>query len=297
MSAIPLDQASELRALVRAQTLPDTTVRAAAAAPRAARVLAIASGKGGVGKTNIAVNLSIRLAERGARVTLIDADLGTANVDVVMNVRSPFDLSHVIRGDYGVRDVAHKVSENLSLVIGASGLADIADLGTFERTRLLEELSVVERESDFVLFDCGAGISQNVLVFAHSADELLVVTTPEPAAMTDAYALIKAMSRAPEPPPMRLLVNQAMSPAEGRRIGDRVSNVAARFLGMGLGPSGTILYDKCVRDSVRQRMPFVWKYPRCTAASGISVLAERMLRERAMVKPRPGFFRRMFRFF
>lgn len=297
MSVIPLDQASELRELVRARALPEAAARTAQAAPRAARVVAIASGKGGVGKTNIAVSLSIRLAERGAKVTLIDADLGTANVDVVMNVRSRFDLSHVIHGERSVRDVAHEVSENLSLVIGASGLADIADLGAFERTRLLEELAIVERESDFVLFDCGAGISQNVLVFAHSADELLVVTTPEPAAMTDAYALIKAMSRAPEPPPMRLLVNQAASPAEGVRIGDRVSNVAAKFLGVALGPSGTILYDKCVREAVRQRLPFISKYPRCAAASGISVLAERMLRERAILKPRPGFFRRMFRFF
>ncbi len=294
MSAIPKDQASELRRLVESRAAPPTL---AVRRRRSARVLAVASGKGGVGKTNIAVNLAISLSRRGLHVALVDADLGTANVDVLMNVRPRYDLSHVIQGNHTLEEVAAPVGRNLRLIAGASGLASIADLGEFERHRLIHELGKLEAQSDVVLLDCGAGISRNVLAFAHSADDLLIVTTPEPSALTDAYALIKALSRAPQPPPMKLVVNQANTDREAGLVVERVSSVASRFLGISIECAGRILQDRHVPLAVRQRIPFVVKYPRSDAARGVSVLAERVALSVCGGASKPGFFRRVFRFF
>ena len=294
MSAIPKDQAAELRMLMEAR--PALSARRPLA-HRSARVVAIASGKGGVGKTNIAVNLSICLARRGLRVALVDADLGMANADVVMNVQSHFDLSHVVRGQRTVEEVAVSVERGLRLVAGASGLASVADLNPFARQELVRELGCLEDQSDIVILDCGAGISQNVLAFAHSADELLIVTTPEPTAVTDAYALIKVLSRAPDPPPMGLIVNQAASAREGRQVGQRVASVAARFLGVSLATTGSVLQDRHVPLAVRQRIPFIVKYPDSPASGCIAALAQRVDRAVSQGFCRPGFFGRVARFF
>ncbi len=262
-----------------------------------ARVIAIASGKGGVGKTNIAVNLAICLARRGRRVVLVDADLGTANIDVVMNVRSPFDLSHVLRRQRGIDEITVPIEEGLRLVVGASGLASVADLRPFERQALIGELGRLESEADVILLDCGAGISQNVLAFTQSADELLVVTTPEPTALTDAYALIKVLSRAPWTPPMRLIVNQSRSVREGRLVAERISSVAARFLGLSLESAGVVLSDRHVVTAVHQRVPFSVKHPGCPASTCIAALARRLDLTLDGTAARPGFFGRVFRFF
>jgi flagellar biosynthesis protein FlhG len=294
MSVVPQDQAAELRMLMDARPAPSVPRSAPA---RSARVLAIASGKGGVGKTNIAVNLSICLARRGMRVALVDADLGMANADVMMNVQSPFDLSHVVRGERSIDDVAVSVERGLRLIAGASGLASVADLNPFDRHELIRELGRLEDQSDLVTLDCGAGISQNVLAFAHSADELLIVTTPEPPALTDAYALIKVLSRAPGPPPMGLIVNQAATAREGRQVAQRVASVAARFLGVALTTAGLVVQDRHVPLAVRQRIPFIVKYPDCPASTCLATLAERVDRTVSEGTGRPGFFGRVARFF
>ncbi|MFH1419569.1 MAG: MinD/ParA family protein [Planctomycetota bacterium] len=294
MTAIPKDQASELRRLVESRAAPPAL---AVRRRHSARVLAVASGKGGVGKTNIAVNLAICLARRGLHVALVDADLGTANVDVLMNVRPLYDLSHVIRGKHTLEEVAAPVGRRLRLIAGASGLASVADLSEFERHRLIHEMGRLEAQSDVVLLDCGAGISRNVLAFAHSADDLLVVTTPEPTALTDAYALIKALSRAPQPPQMRLVVNQASTDREADLVAGRIRSVATRFLGVSIECVGRILQDRHVPLAVRQRVPFVVKYPGSDAAKGVTALAERVALWAFAGAARPGFFRRVFRFF
>jgi flagellar biosynthesis protein FlhG len=264
---------------------------------RRARVFAIASGKGGVGKTNIAVNLAIRLARMGQRVVLVDADLGTANVDVVLNVRSSHDLSHVLRGERTVDEVTVQVEDRLRLIVGASGLASVADLSAFDRQRIIEELGGLETQCDILLLDCGAGISSNVLAFAQAADELLVVTTPEPTALTDAYALIKVLSRAAHTPPVRLIVNQARSDAESRHVAERVGSVAERFLGLHLASAGALPDDAHVESAVRERVPFVIRYPRCPASTALTALATQLIYSGTNPSYRVGFFRRAIRFF
>ncbi|MEK6642383.1 MAG: MinD/ParA family protein [Planctomycetota bacterium] len=292
MSAIPLDQASRLRAMMDAPTARTVTVPR-----RRARVLAIASGKGGVGKTNIAVNLSLALARRGRRVVLVDADIGTANVDVLFNVQSRFDLSHVVQRKKRLDEITVKIDPGLRFVPGASGLADVTDLAPQDRIVLLDEMSRLETQCDLLLLDCGAGISQNVLAFAGAADEILVVTTPEPTALTDAYALIKVLHRAACPALYSLVVNQAESQREAHAVYERLAATAERFLGLRISAAGQVLRDPCVPLAVRQRAPFFRQYPRCPASTCVAALAERVDRRDPDASDPRGFFDRLLTFF
>lgn len=284
-----------LRLLVAAQQAEEAAPRAAACP--AASVLAIASGKGGVGKTNIAVNLAIVLARTGRRVLLVDADLGTANVDVVMNVHAPYDLSHVLRGQRRLDDVVLRINERLRIVAGASGLATVADISPFDRGTLIEDLTRFERQCDVIILDCGAGVSQNVLAFAQAAGEMFLVTTPEPTALTDAYALAKAVSLGSHPPSMRLVVNIANTMREGRKVADRIASVAARYLGVPIDCAGLIPADPFVTQAVRRRVPLVLGYPRAPAATAVSALAGQVPLPAGSAQAKPAFFRRLLGFF
>lgn len=290
MTALPTDQATDLRRMMANHEAAPPVARRA----RAAQVVAVASGKGGVGKTSIAVNLAVTLAQRGRRVVLIDADLGTANIDVAMNMHASHDLSHVIRGERTLEEIAVGVNENLSVIAGASGIAGVADLGAFERQRLLEALGRMERETDVILLDCGAGISQNVLAFAQTAHRLLLVTTPEPTAVADVYALVKVLSRTPVTPPIGLVVNCVASVREGQAIAERISSVAARFLSVAVDDFGQILRDDNVPLSIRRRRPVVSLAPRSSASRSVSMLADRILSGDGEPVPAPGFFRKLF---
>ncbi len=306
MTAILNDQAADLRRLMAKREVsqrpmvvarpvapsPPRPARPRASGTTASRVIAIASGKGGVGKTNLAVNLAILLSQTKKRVVLVDADLGTANVDVMMNVQPRHDLSHVLRRERTVDEVALRINRHLRLIAGASGLAAIADLSPHDRHALVDQFARLESQSDVILLDCGAGISQNVLAFSQCADELLAVTTPEPTALTDVYALIKVLSRTERTPPMGLVVNQVETEREGRVVTNRIVSVTSRFLGVDLAPAGHILRDPHVSLAIRQRAPLVVRYPNCQAASGLSTLARRIARRRARTATKPGFFQR-----
>jgi len=299
MTALPRDQAAELRSLMASMEMSRPAAEAAstAAPQRAARVVAIASGKGGVGKTHIAVNLAVLLAQRGRRIALIDADIGTANIDVVLNVCAAADLSHVLRGERALSDTAIQIQPNLQLYPGASGMPAVADLGAEARRRVTGQFAQLETDHDLILIDCGAGVSQNVLAFAQAADELLIVTTPEPTALTDAYALIKVLSRAPRTPPMATIVNQCRATREGDLIAERLASVAARFLRTPIEHAGVIVTDPNVGAAVRRRAALVAAYPRSPAATCLSVLASRFDQSPRIRTPEAGFFRRVFAFF
>ncbi len=301
MSALPADQASRLRDLMahRASSAANVpcTGWAIGDAPRAARVIAVASGKGGVGKTNVSVNLGICLARRGLRVVLIDADLGTGNVDVLMKLSSPYDLSHVASGRRTVDEVLTAARPGLRVLRGASGMSAVADLDPRARGALIEQLTGLESACDVILLDCGAGISQNVVAFATAADDVLVVLTPEPPAMTDAYALIKAMQHHSSRGTMGLLVNQVSGYREGRECAERVAGVARRFLNAAVDVIGQIPRDGHVSQAVRMRVPVVERYPRSPASNALAILAERVEGRAVGLAGRHGFFHRVTRFF
>jgi flagellar biosynthesis protein FlhG len=277
------DQATQLRKLARAR-------------PRAS-VIAITSGKGGVGKSNVAVNLAIKFAKSGKDVVLLDADLGLANADVLCNVDLQSNLSHVIARKKDLRDVMTDAPGGFKLIGGASGLARMADLTDDDRQRVVDALAELEQQTDVIIIDTGAGISPNVLSFTRCADDVLVVTTPEPTAITDAYAVIKVVSRDSGHPRISLLVNQVRSANEGRIVYDRISHVAKQFLGTTVLDAGHMFTDEQVQAAVRRRTPFLITHPYCAAGQCISQLAMRLERGVGTGQEPGGFFNRMSQWF
>lgn len=279
------DQATQLRAMMDQLAGPGAPGRAGV------RVLAITSGKGGVGKTNIAVNLAARLSAMGRRVLLLDADLGLANADVVANVPVRANLAHVIAGRRSIEQVVCTAPGGFNLIPGASGLSQMAALSEFERARILQCLQQVEADHDLVLIDTGAGLSPNVLSFLLAADEVLVVTTPEPTAVTDAYAMIKSVLRRNENAKINLLVNMARDRAEAKRVFERISAVSRRFLGLSLRDAGYVVTDPRVPAAVRARAPFVLHDAQCPASTCITQLAHKI--DRHAHEQKVPFFRRV----
>ena len=282
-----VDQAAQLRSLVRER--------------RRATVIAITSGKGGVGKSNISVNLAIQLAAASKRVVLLDADLGLANADVLCNVDLPCNLSHVIARKKELHEVLIAAPGGFSLIGGASGLARMADLSDDDRDRIIFAMGELEQTADVILIDTGAGISPNVLSFTRAADHVLIVTTPEPTAITDAYAVVKVLSRDPGERRVSLLVNQVRNANEAKVVHGRIAQVAKQFLGTSVLDAGFMVSDDNVPLAVRRRTPFVLGNPKCPASQCVAQLAMRLQQGVAAATlaqdANGGFFNRMGKWF
>lgn len=290
MSAIS-DQASSLRALMAAQreappTRPGVPDVVAASGVRLAPIIAVTSGKGGVGKTTIAVNLAVKLSQMGRRIVLIDVDLGTANADVLCNVAPTDTLAHVVAGRLALRDALVEAPGGFRMAVGASGLAQMAALNEFERQRLLDQIAALRSEADLILVDTGAGVGPNVLHFAAAADQVLVIVTPEPTSITDAYAVIKTVARKRQSADIALLVNMVRDAAEAKSVYDRVSTCCRKFLHLTPRLAGHVGHDVRVPTSIRRRQPFVIDAPGCEASGAIAQLAHRM--DRHAAEPRSG---------
>ena len=240
-----------------------------------ARVVAIASGKGGVGKTNIAVNLAIALAAAGRRVLLVDADLGLANVDLVLGQRPRGDLGHVLSGRMALGDIVQEGPAGIRWIPGASHMPAISRIGERRREALLEGLTDLETQHDFVLLDAPAGIGQGVLHLVRQADELLLVATPEPTAMMDAYALLKAAAAGgPETlGRIRLIVNLVTHARQAEEVHRRIAQTAARFLRLEVGLLGYVFCDGHVGRAVQRQQPVLLACPHSQAAWCIKRLA------------------------
>jgi flagellar biosynthesis protein FlhG len=278
--SLMIDQAEQLRSLVRER--------------RRASVIAVTSGKGGVGKSNVSVNLAIQLASAGKQVVLLDADLGLANADVLCNVDLPCNLSHVIARRKELHEVMVDAPGGFKMIGGASGLARMADLSDDDRQRLVNAMAELEQNFDVILVDTGAGISPNVLSFTRAADHVLVVTTPEPTAITDAYAVVKVLARDNGERRVSLLVNQVRSANEAKVVHARISQVAKQFLGVSVLDAGYMVHDEAVPTAVRRRTPFVLGQPKCAASQCVAQLAMRLEQGVAgAVHDNGGFFARM----
>jgi flagellar biosynthesis protein FlhG len=290
------DQASRLRQLMgRGEEAPASSTH----------VVAVASGKGGVGKTLISANLSIALAARGHRVILFDMDMGLANADIVLGVEPKYTWSEVLSGRRSIDEVILQAPGDIAFAPGTSGVARMANLSEFERHHLMAAMQRIENRYDVVVMDCGAGIAQNVLGFASSADTVLVVATPEPTSLTDAYAMVKALAqdrgpnRSPDAPPVSLglIVNQAESRGEGRETFERIASVAARFLHLPVTDYGYILKDDHVGAAVRQRSPVLLRYPRCPASMCLMAAAARLSSELGQPEAAKSLFYRVMNMF
>ncbi|MCP4375987.1 MAG: MinD/ParA family protein [bacterium] len=290
------DQATKLRRLM-SRPNSSTRKRASIDTGRTTKTIAVCSGKGGVGKSNVALNLSLLLSGAGNRVALVDADMGMANLDVLLNADVKGDLSHVVAGTKSLEDIVVDLPSGVQFVAGASGLARLANLSEFQRMRLAEELTQLEADNDMIVVDCAAGIGPDVLQFAAGADIVLVVTTPEPTAITDAYGMIKALAKRGYIGSLSVLTNQADNRQEGRATYQRLAEVARRFLDIRVFDAGYVSEDIRVRQSVRRRQAFVLAYPKCPASRDIAALVNKLSPGGALVRQKEGFFKRMVRLF
>lgn len=257
------------------------------------RVIAITSGKGGVGKTNIAANLAICLAAANKKVLLLDADLGLGNVDIIMDINSRYNLMQVISGQKELREIINIAPAGVEVICGGSGIEELANINQFQMQRLLDELDELENNNDMIIIDTGAGINSTVINFCTAADSVLVVTTPEPSAMTDAYAMIKVLAARNFAGRINLVVNMAKSIAEGKRIYRQIADVAMRFLNLPVYEAGVICKTDQVTNSVRTRKPVVLNYPKAKVTSAIAAMAARLSRNSPQMRTKDSFFKRV----
>jgi flagellar biosynthesis protein FlhG len=252
-------------------------------------MIAVTSGKGGVGKSNIGTNLAVQLSMAGVRVALVDADLGMGNVDVLLGASGGFSLADVIAGRKEMAEILVELPCGLHMAAGRSG----PFVGYAEpawRGRLLKGLMDLRHSHEMTILDCGSGIGRNVLDPCLLADHILVVTTPEPTAMTDAYGAIKAIHREGYVGRVSLVVNQAHSVQEAKAIYSRLADVAGRFLSQVVYDAGFILTDPKVPLAVRRRQPFVMAFPRCPASRSVSALAAKLRPQGLPIPQRKGLW-------
>ena len=222
------------------------------------RIIAITSGKGGVGKTNISVNMAIAYAQLGKKVILIDGDLGMANVNVLLNVVPQYNLMHVINKKKTMKEIILDTEFGIKFIAGANGFSKIANLSVEELEYFAKQFSTLGN-ADIIIIDTGAGIANNVLQFVAAADEVYVVTTPEPTAITDAYGIIKIITTeiVDRPVNLKLLVNRVHSADEGKRISERIITTVGQFLGYKIDYIGFVYEDSAVQASVIRQKPFM----------------------------------------
>lgn len=264
-----IDQAARLRQIVENKA----EINPLHLANSTARVLAITSGKGGVGKTNLAVNLAIALRKLKQRVLIIDADIGMANVDVILGSRSKKHLLNLL--DYGtsLEDILQEGPYGIKYISGGSGIEKAIDFSYEERNLLMQKLADCGKIADIILVDTGAGLGKNVMDFILAADEVLLITTPEPTALTDAYAIMKAYSLYARHKNIKLVINRVYDVGESREVAAKLSQTSERFLGMKIDCLGYIYEDTAVRHAVRKQTPLMMYKPSSTAAKCVQELA------------------------
>jgi len=245
---------------------------------RGCRVIAVTSGKGGVGKTNIAVNLGLVMARRGHRVLVFDADMGLANVDVLLGLIPQHTLVHLLYGQKTLSEIVIEGPEGLKIVAsGSGGVQELANLNDAQRAKFLQALEGLQDEADVILVDTGAGLSRNVLAFAMAAQEVVLVTTPEPTALMDAYGVIKVLNMEKKDPVIRVIVNMAGSQSEADEAGRKLVVLSKRFLDVDIEYAGFVPRDMAMLRAVREQRPVCLGTAATPAGTSISRLAEHLL--------------------
>lgn len=238
------------------------------------RVIAISSGKGGVGKTNVTANLAVALAHLGRRVMVLDADLGLGNLDVLLGLTPAYSLADVLAGRRTLGDVLIPGPGGITLLPAGSGFQDLTALTDYQLHELQAEMDERQGKTDVLLIDTGAGIGRNVTYFATMAQDIIVVVSPEPTSLTDAYALMKVLSTQYGERRFRLLVSMTRGPSEGQEVYRKLSQVAGRFLNISLDWLGSIPWDPRVPKAVCQQRALVELFPQSAASQAFLQLAQ-----------------------
>ncbi len=269
-----------------------------------AKIITIASGKGGVGKTNISANLAICLAAAGKRVAILDADFGLANLDIVLGVNSKYNLSHFVKGSRTLEEICQPIccrqvslSGGVDIVCGLAGIDELASMSDFVRERLVRAMEAMSDNYDVILVDTSAGIGKSVQAFCMAADHNVLVTTPDPAAITDVYILLKTLKIKRYEGGFSLLVNMAESSTEGKKVYRQISLAAAQFLDVNLHHAGVLLRDEHLSLAVKKRQPVVLEYPKCSVTEALMTVAARLSKVPVNNSAGQSFFRKVVNWF
>lgn len=244
-------------------------------APKPVKVMTVTGGKGGVGKTNISVNLGIAMSLLGRRVMLLDADLGLANVDVLLGLQPAHSLADVVQGERRLDEIVVAGPAGLRVIPGASGLSGMANLNAAQHAGIVNAFNELTEDLDVLVVDTAAGISDSVLRFCEAGNEVLVVVCDEPTSITDAYALIKVLSTERNVSRFRIITNMTHQGGDGRSLFEKLLRVTERFLQVTLDHAGSVPYDDRVWRAVQLQTPFVTAFPTSLAAAALKKLAHR----------------------
>ena len=301
------DQAEKLREIMRQKSTNGKEIGSRPAETPAAngvqtgkrkktRVITITSGKGGVGKTNVSVNMALAYARLGKKVLVMDADLGLANVNIMLNMVPKYTLYDMIRKNKTMKEIMVETEYGIFIVAGASGFSKVANLSDDERHNFIEQLNTLSF-AEIIIIDTSAGVSSNVLDFIAAADDAVIITTPEPTAITDAYGIIKIIATEYENLDMelKLVVNRVKSAAEAKNVADRMTHIAGQFLNLKVDYLGFIYDDPMVSQAVLRQKPFTVIDPRCKASICVHHIVGKM--EKSELRETGGFssmFKRLF---
>jgi flagellar biosynthesis protein FlhG len=280
-----LDQAAGLREIKKKERCSNQTIARPISAeryalkPRDVRVISVTSGKGGVGKTNITANLAYFLSKRNKKALVLDADAGLANIDVILGINPPYNLYHVLKGEKTLTQTIVDGPGGIKILPSASGIQEMTDLSRGQKLTLVDELNTLNDSVDFMLIDTAAGISSNVMYFNMAAKEIIVVTSPEPTALTDAYALIKILYQRYAKRRFRLIVNMVKNASEAKEVYARLSRATDHFLNLTIEYLGYIVLDEKVKDAVRQQTALAEIYPQSPAARCLEKIADKLSAE------------------
>ncbi len=263
-SLMSADQATSLRR-IHASLAPSPAIKG--------RVISIASGKGGVGKSNLALNLAIALAKLKRQITLIDLDIGLANIPILLGIQPKYTLEDTFNGKLSLADIALNGPSGIKILPSASGINQLVQLETEGQTRLLQNLAQIPWNTDDWILDTAAGISPQVLQFNAAADQIIVVTTPEPTSFTDAYALIKLLRLQHHKTQFSLIINQSRSPQETKHVHQKMQQACFQFLNIPLPLLGHIPQDTAIPTAVRNRQPLLKLFPHSAASLHIQQIA------------------------
>lgn len=283
-----LDQAEQLRRLVNGEEELTTDGKA--------KIITVTSGKGGVGKSNFVVNLSILLQRRGKKVLIFDADIGMGNDDVLMGVYPRYNVFDLIKGR-NIEEILVEGPEGVKLLPGGSGLNQVEDLQDNEREIFLKKLESLNG-FDYIIMDTGAGINRSVLAFIACSEELIIVTTPEPTSLTDAYSLVKATDHFKIKDKAKIIVNKTFTDLEGIETFNKFERAVNKFLSLRVEYLGNIPDDRKLIQGVRQQVPFSISYPNSDVTRAVEIIAERILGDKSESKiGAQGLFKKLFNLF
>ena len=267
-----MDQAQQLRNIIKQQNMQQQHL---------ARVITVTSGKGGVGKSNMSVNMAIQLSRLGKKVIILDADFGLANVEVMLGTRPKYNMADMIFGGKEIRDVICKGPESIGFISGGSGIKELSNLSKDQISGIINMMCGLDSLADIIIIDTGAGISDAVIDMVLASSEVLLVTTPEPTSITDAYALLKTINKTPgfnaENTRIRMIGNRTLNMSDGYDLDNKLNSVVERFLNMKMEYLGAVPFDVNLTKAVMRQQPVSIAYPNTPAVKSIKAMAKTLI--------------------